>query len=147
MSESNVTTWQWLTETRKLQIEAYKNDPATLTGEELANFILWNHVALVDEMSEFLGEVQWKPWAKPRGGVNRDAAIGELIDVAHFLANLAVAMGCTDEEWVRRYKAKMEINAKRQRDGYDNKNKCQTCRRALDDVAVTCTPEKCAEEQ
>ena len=140
-------TWEWLEETRKLQESAYGVDPSTLSGEALADFVLWNHVALVDEMSEFLGEIQWKPWAKPRGGKNRDAAISELIDAAHFLANLAVAMGCTDDEWIQKYKAKMEINAKRQRDGYDNKNKCQKCRRALDDVAVKCTPEKCVEEK
>ena len=139
--------WNWLEETRKLQISAYGADPGALEGEALADFILWNHTALVDEMSEFLGEVQWKPWAKPRGGANKDAAIGELIDVAHFLANLAVAMGCTDEEWVSRYKAKMEINRTRQLNGYDNANKCKKCRRALDDVAVKCTTEKCIEEK
>ena len=139
-------SWNWLDETRQLQTNAYGNDPALLEGDELADFVIWNTVALSDEMSEFLGEIQWKPWSKVRGGANRDAAIGELIDAAHFLANLAVAMGCTDEEWVSRYQAKMEINAKRQRDGYDNTNKCPKCRRALDDVSVKCTPERCVDE-
>ena len=141
-----MSDWEWLKETRALQISAYGADPSALEGESLADFVLWNHTALVDEMSEFLGEVQWKPWAKPRGGANKHAAIGELIDVAHFLANLAVAMGCTDEEWERRYKAKMTINAARQRDGYDNKNKCKKCRRALDDDGVKCTADRCIEE-
>lgn len=139
-------TWRWLRETRELQISAYGADPSVLTGDDLADFVTWNVVGLHDELSEFLGEVQWKPWARPRGGVNRDAAIGELIDVAHFLANLAVAMGCNDEEWERRYRAKMALNAKRQKDGYDNANKCSKCKRALDDTAVKCTADKCAEE-
>jgi len=139
-------TWNWLEETRKLQISAYGADPSELEGGALADFVIWNNVALADEMSEFLGEIQWKPWSKIRGGANRDAAIGELIDAAHFLANLAVAMGCTDEEWIARYKAKMEVNAKRQRDGYDNTNKCPKCRRALDDTAVKCTLERCFDE-
>lgn len=141
-----MTNWKWLEATRELQISAYGTDPGTLEGDALADFVIWNNVALADEMAEFMGEIQWKPWAKPRGGANRDAAIGELIDVAHFLANLAVAMGCTDLEWEARYRAKMEINAARQRKGYDNQNKCPKCRRALDDVAVKCTPERCIDE-
>ena len=137
--------WHWLAETRKLQIEAFGKDPAQLRGDELADFVIWNHTALVDEMSEFLGEVRWKPWAKgDRGLADRHKAIGELIDAAHFLANLAVAMGATDDEWEQRYEAKMEINRQRQRDGYDNKNKCPVCRRALDDPGVTCTALTCA---
>ena len=139
-------SWSWLEETRILQIDAYDADPALLKGDELADFVVWNHTALIDELSEFLAEVQWKPWSKVRGGVNRDAAIGELIDVAHFLANLAVAMGCTDEEWEYRYKEKMALNAKRQRDGYDNSNKCKQCKRALDDTSVTCTTTRCMED-
>ena len=73
--------------------------------------------------------------------------LGELIDVAHFLANLAVAMGCSDEEWETRYRGKMSLNAARQRDGYDNSNKCSNCRRALDDAAVRCTTERCVEDE
>ena len=140
-------SWEWLKRTRELQIAAYGTDPASLSSESLADYVIWNHTALIDELSEFLGEVQWKPWAKPRGDANRDAAIGELIDVAHFLGNLAVAMGCTDEEWERRYKAKMELNAARQRDGYDNSNKCLKCKRALDDTAVKCTAERCVDDE
>jgi len=137
----------WLADTRCLQIEAYGKDPAFLEGDELADFVIWNHTALVDEMSEFLGEVQWKPWSKVRGGVNYDAAIGELIDVAHFLANLAVAMGCDDEEWEERYVAKMQLNAARQSAGYDNSNKCPKCKRALDDTSVRCTMTQCMDEE
>jgi dUTPase len=138
-----VSDWKWLEETRRLQISAYGKDPSELTEDELADFVIWNHTALVDELSEFLQEVNWKPWSKIRGHKNRSAAIGELVDAAHFLANLAVAMGCTDEEWEERYKSKMALNAKRQADGYDNTNKCRECGRALDDVAVSCTTERC----
>jgi len=45
------------------------------------------------------------------------AMIDELVDVAHFVANLATAAGCTDEEWTRRYQAKMQINRDRQASG------------------------------
>lgn len=131
-------SWNWLEETLKLQRESFKVDPPALEGAELADYVLWNHSAAVAELSEFLDEVHWKPWSVLRGRKNDELAIGELIDVAHFIANLAVAMGCTDDEWERRYREKMEINAKRQRDGYDGRNKCPGCGRALDDPNVAC---------
>lgn len=88
--------------------------------------------ALVAELGEFLQEVQWKTWITERGGVNRDQAVGELVDVAHFLANLANALGVTDEEWEARYIAKQARNAERQRDGYDGTSgKCVDCHRDL----------------
>lgn len=135
----------WLKRTREMQTTSFGADPSTLEGDALADFVIWNHTALIDELSEFLGEIRWKPWAKgDRGQVNRSAAIGELIDVGHFLANLAVAMGCTDEEWNERYQEKMRINRQRQLDGYDARNKCATCGRALDDPSVMCTATNCA---
>lgn len=113
--------WRWLDETRELQISAYGTDPAALEGDELADFIIWNHTAAVVELSEFLAETKWKPWVKTRGIVNRSEAIDELVDVAHFIANLAVAMGCDDDEWERRYVDKMIINRARQANGYEGR--------------------------
>lgn len=129
--------WKWLESTRVLQEDAFKINFADLAsdGEALANYVLWNHSALIIELSEFMDEVQWKPWVKTRGGLNRELAVKELIDAAHFLGNLAVALGVTDEEWERRYREKQAINSKRQADGYDGvSTKCTNCSRALDDV-------------
>jgi dimeric dUTPase (all-alpha-NTP-PPase superfamily) len=139
-----MSKWEWLETTRQLQIKSYGTDPITLSGDKLANFWIWNHTAAIDELSEFLNEVTWKPWSTQRGTFNRDAAIGELVDCAHFIANLAVSLGCTDGEWESRYQAKQLLNAKRQQDGYDGKNKCPNCKRALDDPGVQCTPDECA---
>lgn len=103
-----------------------------------------NYTALVVELSEFLGEVGWKDWATPRGWVNREAAVGELVDVGHFLANILCALGVTDEEWQARYQDKQEVNRQRQRDGYDGvTGKCARCRRSFDDSGVSCTPDAC----
>lgn len=136
--------FQWLKETRKLQTRSFGVDPTELRGDALADFVIWNHTALIDELSEALAEIRWKPWVAERGELDRDAFIGELVDAAHFLANMAVAAGCTDSEWRRRYRRKRRLNAKRQREGYDGRNKCQGCGRALDDPAVRCTTERCA---
>lgn len=94
------------------------------------------------ELSEFMQEVGWKPWATPRGWVNRDAAVGELVDVAHFLANLLCALDVTDAEWQHAYRTKQEVNRQRQRSGtYDGvSGKCYACRRAYDDPSVKCIP-------
>jgi hypothetical protein len=140
--------WRWLEETATLQREAYGVDPSTLEGAALADFVIWNVVAATDELHEMLDEVSWKPWVTERGHKDKAAAIHELVDVAHFVANLAVAMGCTDEEWTRIYREKMAVNRARQRAGYDGiSTKCTQCGRALDDATTKCTTTWCADEE
>jgi hypothetical protein len=129
--------WRWLTSTRQLQREAYGDDVWPKEGDVLADSAMANMFSLMKEMSEAGDEIGWKPWAQPRGWVNRDAYIGELVDVGHFLANLLIGVGCTDDEWEERYQAKQRVNLKRQRDGYDGvTTKCHACKRALDDDGV-----------
>lgn len=132
-----VKSWHWLESTVDLQREAYGDHDQPKQGEALADSVMMNATALASELHEALAEVGWKPWATPRGWLNRDAYIGELVDVGHFLANLLVAVGCTDEEWEERYRAKQVLNLRRQRDGYDGvSTKCPECHRALDDVGI-----------
>lgn len=139
-----MSTWNWLASTRALQEEYFQREFPIDDPDELADYLVSNHTALIVEMSEFMGEVGWKDWATPRGWVNREAAVGELIDVGHFLANLLCALGVTDAEWEARYRDKQEVNRQRQRDGYDGvSGKCPQCHRAYDDSGVTCTPGSC----
>lgn len=138
---SSTPHWRWLESTRILQEEAYDVNFSRFTTnpDELADSIIENHTALIVELSEFMNEVGWKTWSTPRGWVNHDAAVGELVDAAHFLANILVRLGVTDEEWERRYQRKQEINRNRQRSGYDTRvGKCPRCRRAYDDPGVEC---------
>lgn len=133
--------WKWLESTKKLQEESYGVDFSTLEGDDLADYFIVNHTALVCELTEFMDEVGWKPWATPRGWVSREQAVKELIDAGHFLANLCAALGVTDEEWVERYQAKQALNAKRQLEGYDGKStKCPSCKRAVDDTILKIAP-------
>lgn len=134
--------WGWLNSTRRLQEEVYGFDYAKLTDAALGDYVTWNVVATENELHEFLDEVQWKPWAKNRGHVeDREAAVEELVDAAHFLANLAVGLGVTDEEWQVAYRKKQVKNANRQsaKGGYGREQKCPNCKRALDAPNATYT--------
>lgn len=135
--QRETTDWLWLESTRKLQSTVYHVNYEDLQGEQLADYVIWNHTALVSELTEFMDEIQWKNWAKERGRVNRDEAVGELVDVGHFLANLLVALGVTDVEWEVRYREKQLRNAERQAapGGYSGE-KCPQCRRELDRVGA-----------
>lgn len=131
---------------RQLQIKSYGADPVTLTGDEAADWIRWNVLALEDELHEALAETGWKPWATSRH-INRDAFIGELVDSFHFLMNLMLVVDCSADEFLDKYFVKRGINAARQAAGYDGvTTKCVKCKRALDDVSVACTVDLCALE-
>jgi DNA-directed RNA polymerase subunit RPC12/RpoP/predicted outer membrane lipoprotein len=128
--------WKWLDSTHKLQETHYGLDYGSLVGEKLAEYFMIHYTALTCELVEFMDEVNWKPWMKDNRGevLDRDAAVGELIDAAHFLANLACAIGVTDAEWEEKYQAKQERNRRRQESGSYTKAgyKCPDCRRELD---------------
>ena len=122
-----------------LQVAAYGGQsPRDLSDEDRAAFISWNALALTDELHEALAEVGWKPWATSRH-LNRDAFMGELVDMLHFFMNLMLAGNISAEELLEAYQKKREKNIKRQEDGYDGvTEKCPHCKRALDDEAVEC---------
>lgn len=131
--------WKWLESTRQLQEEFY-GAVYPIQGEALADYVTTNHSALVLEASELLSEFGWKPWAQPRGWVNRANALKEAVDVAHFLGNILSAIGVTDQEWEDAYRKKQEVNRQRQRSGYDGvAGKCPKCKRSYDD-GIGCVP-------
>lgn len=130
---SEMPTWLWLESTRKLQSTVYHVNYGSLQGDELADYVTMNVVALTSEIHEFTNEIQWKTWANDRGRVNRDEAVDELVDVGHFLGNLLVVLGVSDVEWEVRYRDKQLRNAQRQEapGGYSGE-KCPNCHRELD---------------
>lgn len=132
--------WEWLKSTKELQEQAFGFKLPIPEGPELVDYVIWNHSALVAEASEMLDEFRWKPWAKGRGTVNRELALKEAVDVGHFLANILVSIGVTDEEWQAAYQAKQQVNRDRMASGtYDGvSSKCSLCKRALDDPGVDC---------
>lgn len=50
--------------------------------------------------------------------MNRTRVLDEIVDVLHFVANMLVAIGVTDDELEASYKAKQAINRQRQIDRY-----------------------------
>lgn len=139
--------WKWLDSTYALQREAFGVElPMTPDTIRLADYVVMNHSALTAEAGELLAEFGWKSWANPRGWVNRENALKEAVDVAHFLANILCAIGVTDSEWEKAYQAKQEVNRERQRAGYDGvSGKCPECKRSYDD-GIECTPLKTVTE-
>lgn len=125
----------WIKETVDLQEEFYKPGLRELPQKELEDWMRTNVLAAEDELHEALAEISWKPWAKSEF-FNREAFIGEIVDVLHFVANMLGAANCTDAELNAAYLEKMERNRERQRQGYTGLDKCTNCNRAADDVTA-----------
>lgn len=126
--------FRWLEETERLQRETYGYD-FPLTPPALAHYFQWNVTALVAELGEMLVEFPgWKPWVTAPGQeINRDRVVQELVDVEHFIANLLVSVGCDDDEFWTRYRAKMAVNRGRQERGYDGVSEKDERGRATDE--------------
>lgn len=139
----------WLGETRDIQTEyfGYNFDKLTPARPEnipaLIKYLSWNTKSAMHELVEADNETSWKPWQHDDPYVNRDAYVGEVVDVLHFLGNMLVALDCTTEELNAAYTTKLETNRERQRRKYriqDAGEKCCLCLRALDDHAVQVAP-------
>ena len=133
----------WLKQTRRLQTDVYKIDYEAMTGDgpdkinNLIEYIRWNMLAIDDELAEMRQPISWKPWQHDAPYADREEVIKEAVDVLHFVANIIVACGGTDEELNHFYLQKMEKNRKRQAVGYEVRAegvKCLGCTRAIDDV-------------
>ncbi len=110
----------WLEETEILQVESFGFDFEDLrqNPDELADYLAMMHLAAIDELSESLAEVAWKPWSKKRGEYNKERVVDELVDVLHFVGNIAVALEISDDEVKESYQNKMRINRERMATNY-----------------------------
>jgi dimeric dUTPase (all-alpha-NTP-PPase superfamily) len=75
-------------------------------------------LALMDEMSELLGQINWKWWSKNRKEIDVIELKFELIDMLHFILSLMLVWGMTDKEIYTMYMAKANENLDRQKRGY-----------------------------
>lgn len=133
---TSVPWWRWLRSTRQLQKDHFGVNYSELRGEKLADYMRTQIAAIASELGEFTAEVDWKPWVnadRERGWINRDQAVGELVDLVHFVANALCAMDVTDDEWEDRYRQKQEINRERRATGYDARSTKCRCGRAVED--------------
>jgi len=133
----------WLDKTLDLQKNVYRIDYDSMSGDspeeinKLVEYMRWNMLAVDDELAEMRQAISWKPWQHDAPYADKQELIKEAVDVLHFVANMIVAAGGTDEMLNEIYLEKMEKNRKRQEAGYAVKAegvKCAKCTRAIDDV-------------
>lgn len=119
---------------RRLQIDAYHGDPELFDDATRIQFMKDMVLALTDEAHELLAEIGWKPWATSRH-INREEAVGELVDMFHFFMNLMIVLGMDVTELYERYMEKRSRNIARQQNGYDGiAGKCPGCKRDFSDI-------------
>ena len=111
-------SWTWLGSTVDLQRRAYGHDAAKLDTAGRARSIRENVLPLIVESTELLDNVSWKYWAHDEPFVRRDEVLKEAVDIGHFLGNILVDAGITDEEYWAAYREKQAINLERQIRGY-----------------------------
>lgn len=75
-------------------------------------------LALIVEVTEFLNEVNWRPWKKTQKDVDFTKLKEEFIDILHFVLILGLLLGLDSTEIKKIYSKKMVINEKRQKVGY-----------------------------
>jgi dimeric dUTPase (all-alpha-NTP-PPase superfamily) len=110
---------------REMQVNSFGADPAELIGEERKHFVTAMALAINTEVAEAMQEIAWKPWAKT-DHFNREAFIEELVDMWHFVMNLALVANCDADEFFNAYANKADVNARRQREGYTGLDKQKT---------------------
>lgn len=115
--ENGVGRWRWLESTVELQRDYFNQPVGDRPIEDQAASLKDNAFALIVELAEMAVEYKWKHWSVDAPYVNRDRVLKEAVDVGHFLANMLVAIGVTDDEWEQAYQAKQQINRERMASG------------------------------
>ena len=143
----------WIKRTKDLQTDVYYINFDDMSGDKdayirrLMEYMRWNMLAIDDELAEMRQAISWKPWQHDKPYADHEEIVKEAVDVLHFVANIIVAAGGTDEMLDKFYIEKMERNKQRQLDGYKVKEigvKCALCARAIDDVGRGASPDTCA---
>jgi dUTPase-like protein len=119
-------------------------DPRPFTGDvsEQIAYVKDMLLALYREIGECLDETTWKPWATGEKAIHRGNLMTELTDAWCFLCNVwfAVMPNATPAQVAQamavNHDVKVQLNHKRQDEGYDGKHKCPHCSRALDDPGL-----------
>ena len=83
-------------------------------------------LAMLSEMAELLGEINWKLWKNPNE-VNSSKVKEELVDILHFFVGMCLNADMTADELFEIYISKNEENFKRQygkslKEGYSLKD-------------------------
>ncbi len=74
-------------------------------------------VAVIHEAVELQRLTNWKWWKKPHE-FNEKLAREELIDILHFVIQIALELNMDADDLIKEYKSKNEINKNRQKNNY-----------------------------
>ena len=100
-----------------------------MTEQERATYIKTQALHLHTELGEFLRELPFfKEWKKYPAElqVNNKKSREELIDVLHFMLNICIAMGLSDEDIFQEYCNKAVINSNRLKNTTEYKRNTDT---------------------
>jgi len=75
-------------------------------------------LALIVEVTEFLSEINWKPWKKTQKDVDFAKLKDEFADILHFVLILGLLLDLDSVGIKEIYDKKMAINERRQKVGY-----------------------------
>lgn len=97
-----------------------------MTLKEKAEYIKSNMLWTIDELSEMLHEIPFaKTWSKKYDSWSEEKIADQLqlskeeyIDAFHFFINVGLGLGLTEEEILKEYRKKNEINYERQFTNY-----------------------------
>jgi dimeric dUTPase (all-alpha-NTP-PPase superfamily) len=95
---------------------------SNLSDEEKIKWILNYSRAIQQEIAELVDSVPWKWWAKYQKLDEQNARV-EVIDIFHFLIDIAQVLGMSSNDVYEIYCKKNSINHQRQDSGYTTKNK------------------------
>ena len=114
---------QFLLDSQKMFQNRMGTDFETMTREERSKFIKEHGYFLIEETVELLRESpfhkSWKDYSnytEEQFDHQETLMKEEAVDALHFLTNLFLALGMTEEEVLQMYKEKNKLNYKRQED-------------------------------
>ena len=90
------------------------------SAEEKTQWIMNDCRAMGQEMAELTDSVPWKWWAKYQKFDEQNARV-EVVDLFHFLINMAQVLGLSAADVFAAYVKKNEVNFKRQESGHPEK--------------------------
>lgn len=117
---TKLANWRRIASARVMQEEVYGYDFRALGNDPKAMCDYLTHMALAcfGELNEAMYEWEWKRWTTDGAWYDRDRVLDELVDMDMFSDNMKAALGCSDEEYFRRYTAKQNRNRARMATGY-----------------------------
>lgn len=96
-------------------------DTDTMDEQAQIEWVLNYTRAMSQELAELTDSVPWKWWAKYQTFDQQNARV-EVVDLFHFLISLAQTLGMSAQDVYDLYMKKNELNWKRQKSGYTEKD-------------------------